>query len=179
MSLSPINDVLTSPGIDMKLGSPGARPLLLGSLLLVSSNVAAQRPELADPTLVKGIHSVPFGGVRYGAPLGFSAYGGFAIGRSRRESHTGISVTGEAGQAGARAGIGLSSTAFASTMRGAVTGTRIWKSRGSVESGDTYVGVEGLITVMLIGVSLGHHWRMDSSSPGAARLLAVGLVVGL
>ncbi len=123
-----------------------------------------------------GAKVYPVGGIRYGAPLGASLYGGVILARDNPAGFAGPALAAEVGQDGARASLGVSSVTLAGTHRAYLSVIRTWDDHGDVRSGQVYVGPEVAVGLFL-GITLGYYWRI-SDGGGPARLVSIGSVIG-
>ncbi len=119
---------------------------------------------------------LPFGGARYGAPLGASLYGGLMAGRKNPAGYSGPVLLGEAGQDGMRisAGAGM---VFIGSHRALLSVIRTWDDHGDVRADQTYVGPE-IAVGMIAGFTLGYYWRIGDGG-GKASILSFGSFIGL
>jgi hypothetical protein len=122
------------------------------------------------------VQILPFGGARYGAPLGASLYGGVMAGRKNPAGYSGPVLLGEAGQDGMRisAGAGM---VFLGSHRALLSVIRTWDDHGDVRADQTYVGPE-IAVGMIAGFTLGYYWRIGDGG-GKARILSLGSFIGL
>lgn len=115
-------------------------------------------------------------GLRYGAPLGASFYGGVIVGKPTPDYRDGPSLMGEVGQDGARVSLGVSSVSLGGTYRAQVSVIRTWDEHGDIQADQTYVGPE-IAVGLIAGVTIGHYWRI-SDGGGSARVFAIGSFIG-
>jgi hypothetical protein len=153
--------------------------LILG-LALTAAPLRAQdtetpAPEPADTTSSKA-RLMPFGGLRYGAPLGASIYGAVMLGREEVVGYTGPTLAAEVGQDGMRASLGMGAVWFGS-QRAQVSVIRTWGRHGNVRADQTYVGPE-IAVGMILGVTVGHYWRIGGGD-GPVRVFAIGSFLGI
>lgn len=149
-------------------------------LVLNGARLHGQTPEepAPEPAATRGKTQVlPAGGIRYGAPLGASIYGGVTLGRENPAGYAGPSLVGEVGKDGMRISAGMSTLSLAGTHRAQLSMIRTWNDHGDVRADQTYVGPEVALGVIL-GVTIGHYWRI-SDGPGRARFFAIGTVIGV
>jgi hypothetical protein len=130
-------------------------------------------PEPADAESKRKL--LPFPGLRYGAPLGFSLYGGVMLGRQHPAGYSGPTLIGEVGQDGGRVSLGWSSVGFG-TGRAQLSYIRTWDDHGGVWADQSYVGPE-IAVGFIAGVTAGYYWRI-SDGGGKARMLAIGSFIG-
>jgi hypothetical protein len=131
-------------------------------------------PKAADAESKRKL--LPFPGLRYGAPLAFSLYGGVMLGREHPAGYSGPTLIGEVGQDGARVSLGVSSVGFG-TQRAQLSYIRTWDDHGGVRADQSYVGPE-IALGLIAGVTVGYYWRI-SDGGGKARMLAIGSFIGL
>lgn len=123
-----------------------------------------------------GRRIVPAGGIRYGSPLGASAYGGVILTRIDPTGYAGPSLVGEVGQDGMRVSAGVSSVSLAGTFRAQLSAIRTWDDHGDVRADQTYIGPEAAVGI-IVGVTVGHYWRV-SDGGGPARVFSIGTFIG-
>jgi|GEM_PF-4888799 len=156
-----------------------ASALLLG-LELVAARLDGQSTA-ADSSRQTAVRSeakvFPVGGIRYGAPLGASVYGGVMLARENPAGYGGPALVGEVGQDGARVSLGVSSITLAGTHRAQLSLLRTWDDHGDVQAGQLYLGPE-IAVGLFVGITIGHYWRI-SDGGGRARLLSIGTVIGV
>ncbi len=154
--------------------------LVLGFLVLNAARLHGQSTEgsAPDSAAARGRMQIfPAGGFRYGSPLGASVYGGVILDRPSPDFVQGPSVFGEVGQDGMRVSVGASSVSLAGIYRAQVSVIRTWNDHGDVLADQTYVGPEVAVG-WLVGVTLGHYWRI-SDGGGKARILSLGTFFGI
>lgn len=146
-------------------------------LVLTAGRVHGQttQPE-APESAERGSQIQPVVGIRYGAPLGASVYGGVVFSGQTPDYRQGPSLTAEVGQDGIRAGLGVSSVSLGGTYRAQLSLVRTWDAHGDIQADQTYVGPE-IALGLIAGVTLGHYWRI-SDGGGPARLFAIGSFIG-
>jgi hypothetical protein len=151
---------------------------LVLSLVLNAAHLQAQDTEegATQPADQRGRVVVPVGGVRYGAPLGASIYGGIMLSQQDPTGYAGPSLMGEVGQDGMRVSVGVASLSLAGTFRGQLSVLRTWDDHGDILADQTYVGPE-ISLGLILGVTIGHYWRI-SDGGGKARFFAIGTVIG-
>lgn len=156
---------------------PWTRWTLVLGLVLNAACLHAQTPEEGEPEPADVTQSqlLPFGGIRYGAPLGASLYGGVLLGRQNPAGYTGPSLMAEAGQDGARVALGMSFVGMG-TARAQLSLIRTWDSHGDVQADQTYLGPEVALG-LIVGVTAGYYWRI-SDGGGKAQVLAIGSFIG-
>lgn len=145
---------------------------VLGSAPLHAQDAEEAVPEPAPRVRVQGGAL----GLRYGAPLGASAYLGVIIAPPRPDFIIGPSIIGEVGQDGMRLSVGQSSVSLAGAHRAQVSLIRTWSRHGDVEPGRTYVGPE-VSAGLILGITIGHYWRIGDGG-GPARIFAIGSFLG-
>jgi hypothetical protein len=147
-------------------------------LVLTAGRLHGQttQPQGPEPDERGGSQIQPVVGLRYGAPLGASFYGGLILSGQTTDYRQGPSLTAEVGQDGIRAGLGVSSVSLGGTYRAQVSLMRTWDPHGDIQADQTYVGPEVALG-LLAGVTLGHYWRI-SDGGGPARLFAIGSFIG-
>jgi hypothetical protein len=158
---------------------PFIRWALILGLVLNAAHLHGQSTEPGAPVPADSSRKaqvLPFGGLRYGAPLGASLYGGLMLGRENPVGYSGPTLVAEAGQDGMRASLGVSAIGFG-TQRAQLSVIRTWASHGDVRADQTYVGPE-IALGMIAGVTVGYYWRI-SDGGGKARVFAVGSFIGL
>jgi hypothetical protein len=158
---------------------PRIRWALILCLVLSAARLHGQSTEERAPepaTEAVKAQFLPFGGFRYGAPLGASLYAGVMLGWQNPAGYSGPTLVGEVGQDGMRASLGGSFIGFG-TQRAQLSYIRTWDNHGDVRDGQTYVGPE-IVLGMIAGVTVGYYWRI-SDGGGKARVFAVGSFVGL
>jgi hypothetical protein len=160
-------------------------------LLAFSVRLAAQTTDVPDPVprvasddASSGYETLPIGGIRRGAPLGWSAYAGVALraavpAGTPRFGYSGYSAVGEVGQAGARVSVGRTYAGDGGTLRLQLGALRTWQERGSVLANQTYLGPEALCTLFIVGASVGSYWRARGTEDSPGHFFSVNLVVGL
>jgi hypothetical protein len=153
--------------------------LILGLVLIAArldgqSTEAGASGQTAVPSEAK---ILPVGGIRYGAPLGASLYGGVMLGWENPAGYAGPALVGEVGQDGARVSLGVSTVTLAGTHRAQVSLIRTWDDHGDVQAGQLYLGPE-IAVGLFLGVTIGHYWRI-SDGGGKARLFSIGTVIGV
>lgn len=161
------------------MNPPGIRwTLILLCLALNAARLHAQDTEgdAPEPGEDGKVRVSAIGGIRYGAPLGASLYGGIILGDRKPDVLDGPSVIAEVGQDGMRASLGVSSLSLGGLYRAQVSVIRTWDSHGSVRPDQTYVGPE-LAFGLIGGVTVGHYWRI-SDGGGKARIFAIGSFIG-
>jgi hypothetical protein len=132
----------------------------------------------------RGSDLQPIAGLRQGAPLGWSIYGGIAL-RPRpasdapRFGYSGYSLLGEVGQAGGCVSVGPTTAGDGGTLRLQLSAVRTWKHRDAVPANQTYLGPEALLTLFVVGGSVGSYWRLNPSDKSPRHFFSVNLVVGL
>jgi hypothetical protein len=146
--------------------------LVLGAARLHGQTTEERAPEAAPAG--RRVQLVP--GLRYGAPLGASAYAGVVVGRKNAQSVDGPSIFGEAGQDGMRLSVGASSVSLGGTFRGQLSFIRTWDDHGDILAKQTYVGPEVAVG-LIVGLTAGHYWRI-SDGGGKASFFAVGSFIG-
>ena len=154
--------------------------LILGLLAVNAAGLQAQTPEEGAEDAAAapgGMQLLPAAGIRYGSPLGASVYGGVILDRSRPDIFHGPSLFGEVGQDGMRVSLGASSVSLAGIYRAQVSVIRTWDDHGDVRADQTYVGPEVAVG-WLLGVTLGHYWRIGDGG-GAAHILSLGTFFGV
>ncbi len=151
---------------------------LIVVLVLSAAPLHAQDTEEAapEPAPRGGLAPLPTFGLRYGAPLGASAFAGVIIGERSPDFRDGPSLLGEVGQDGVRVSLGLSSVSLGGTHRAQMSALRTWSRHGEVEPGQTYVGPE-IASGLILGITIGHYWRI-SDGGGPARIFAIGSFLG-
>lgn len=147
--------------------------LVLSSAPLHAQDTEEAAPEPAPRARVAQLAAI---GLRYGAPLGLSAYTGVIIAPRGPDFVVGPSIIGEVGQDGMRLSVGKSAVSLAGTQRAQVSLIRTWGRHGDIEPGQTYVGPE-VSAGLLLGITVGHYWRV-SDGGGPARVFAIGSFVG-
>jgi hypothetical protein len=153
---------------------------LILCLVLVAARLDGQSTEAGVParTAARGEAKIfPVGGIRYGAPLGASLYGGVMLGSENPAGYDGPALVGEVGQDGARVSLGASSVTLAGTYRAQLSLIRTWDDHGDVRSGQLYLGPE-IALGLFVGITVGHYWRI-SDGGGQARLFSIGTVIGV
>lgn len=153
--------------------------LLLG-LLFSAANLHGQGTETPAPLPADSINRtklLPFPGLRYGSPLGFSFYGGVMLGWKNPVGYSGPTFIAEVGQDGVRASLGASMVGLGlGTQRAQLSYIRTWDDHGDVRADQTYIGPE-IAAGLLAGVTVGHYWRI-SDGGGKARIFSVGSFIG-
>jgi hypothetical protein len=154
--------------------------LVLGFLAVNAAQLHGQNPEEGTPAPAaprSKMEILPAGGIRYGSPLGFSAYGGVILDRSKPDIFHGPSIFGEVGQDGMRVSLGASSVSLAGIYRAQLSVIRTWDDHGGVRADQTYIGPEVSVG-WLLGITLGHYWRI-SDGGGKAQILSLGTFFGV
>jgi hypothetical protein len=146
--------------------------LVLGAASLHGQTAEERAPESAPAR--RDVRLVP--GLRYGAPLGASAYAGLVLSRENATGREGPSIIAEAGQDGVRLSAGVSSVSLGGTFRGQLSFIRTWDDHGDVLANQSYVGPEVAVG-LIAGVTVGHYWRI-SDGGGKARIFALGSFIG-
>ncbi|HEY0024749.1 MAG TPA: hypothetical protein VGB24_17680 [Longimicrobium sp.] len=116
-------------------------------------------------------------GLRYGAPLGASAYTGVIIAPRGPDFIQGPSIIGEVGQDGMRLSVGMSSVSLGGSYRAQASLIRTWDPHADIEPGQTYLGPE-VSAGLILGITVGHYWRI-SDGGGPARFFAIGSFLGV
>jgi hypothetical protein len=147
--------------------------LVLNAAHLHGQTTEEGAPEPADPESKTQV--LPFGGFRYGSPLGPSLYGGVMLGRLNPIGATGPSLAGEVGGDGMRFSLGFSSVGMG-TQRAQLSYIRMWDPHGDVQADQSYVGPEIALGV-IVGVTVGYYWRI-SDGGGKAQILSIGSFIG-
>ena len=152
--------------------------LIILGLVLNAARLHAQSTEegASEPGERGKARVSAIGGIRYGAPLGASVYGGLILGDRGPDVLDGPSLIAEAGQDGMRASVGVSSLSLGGLYRAQLSLIRTWDSHGDVQADQTYVGPE-LAFGLIAGVTVGHYWRI-SDGGGKARIFAIGSFIG-
>lgn len=156
---------------------PRIRWALVLGLVLSAARLHGQNPEedAPEPAGRSAAQVLPMGGLRYGAPLGASLYGGVILGWPNPAGYAGPSLLGEVGQDGMRVSLGVSSVGFG-TQRAQLSFIRTWDDHGDVRADQSYVGPE-IALGMIVGVTVGYYWRIGEGE-GKSRILAVGSFIG-
>lgn len=155
-----------------------AGALLLG-LVLNTAHLEGQTTEAgaSAPAAPRNeVKVLPVGGLRYGAPLGASLYGGVLLSREDPTGYAGPSLVGEVGQDGARISVGAASVSLAGTYRAQLSLVRTWDDHGDVRADQTYLGPE-IALGFIAGITIGHYWRIGGE--GKERFFAIGSVIGV
>lgn len=147
--------------------------LLLNAAHLHGQGTDESAPEPAARSRAK---LFAMGGLRNGAPLGGSLYGGVILAWENPVGYSGPSLLGEVGQDGARISLGVSSVGLG-TQRAQLSYIRTWDSHGDVRADRSYVGPE-IALGLIVGVTVGYYWRIGEGG-GKARMFAVGSFIGL
>ena len=160
------------------MNPPRIRWVLILGLVSMAVRLDGQSTEerAPEPGAQRGGRVLPVVGIRYGAPLGASVYGGFVLGDPSPDFHDGPSLMGEVGQDGMRVSLGVSSVSLGGTFRGQASLIRTWDSHGGVQADQTYVGPE-IAVGLIAGITIGHYWRIGDGG-GKARVLAIGSFIG-
>jgi hypothetical protein len=122
------------------------------------------------------VQILPFGGARYGAPLGASLYGGAMAARANPAGYSGPVLLGEAGQDGMRISAGAGMVVMGS-HRALLSVIRTWDDHGEVRAGQTYIGPE-IAVGMIVGFTLAYYRRIGDGG-GKASILSFGSYIGL
>ncbi len=156
--------------------SRAGRALFLG-LVLGAARLHGQTTEEPAPQPTpagRELKLVP--GVRYGAPLGASVYGGVVLGRKDAPGIEGPSVFGEAAQDGMRVSAGISSVSLGGTLRAQLSFIRTWNTHGDIEANQSFIGPE-IAVGLIAGLTAGHYWRIGDGG-GKSRFFAIGSFIG-
>ena len=160
------------------MASPLARWALILGLVLNAADLHAQTAEEPAPKGTReygNLKILPLPGLRYGAPLGASLYGGVMLGRDNPVGYTGPHISGEVGQDGMRASVGVSMLGIG-TQRAQLSIIRTWDDHGDVQADQTYLGPE-IALGLIAGITVGYYWRI-SDGGGKARMLVIGSFIG-
>lgn len=158
--------------------SPLVRWAFILGLVLNAAGLHAQTTEepAPEPNSEYGnLKILPFPGLRYGAPLGASLYGGLMLGRDNPVGYTGPHISAEVGQDGMRASVGMSMLGVG-TQRAQLSIIRTWDNHGDVQADQTYLGPE-IALGLIAGITVGYYWRI-SDGGGKARFFAIGSFIG-
>src|SRR5687768_1350506 len=123
---------------------PRIRWALILCLVLNAASLHGQSTEEGDTVPAGPVYKtqlLPLGGVRNGAPLGRSLYGGVMLGRENPVGASGPSLIGEIGQDAMRFSLGMSSIGMG-TARAQLSYIRTWDRHGDVHADQSYLGPE-------------------------------------
>ena len=148
----------------------------LASLALMTAlpRAAAAQRHLDD------VQYEPLFGARFGGAQHQSILAGVArLSDIRPSSRSGLALEVEAGRSAGQVGLGfLVMHRYAPHVRGQLVGLRTWRRATDIAPGQTFVGVETQVS-MLLGASVGHYRRVHGSVPGDKSFTAIRFVVGI
>jgi hypothetical protein len=159
--------------------TPRFRWALILGLVLNAAHLHGQGTEEGTPEPTgpsSKAQFLPFGGLRYGSPLGTSLYGGVMLGWENPVGYSGPTLIAEVGQDAMRFSLGVSHVGMG-TQRAQLSYIRTWDDHGDVRGDQTYVGPE-IALGLIVGVTVGYYWRI-SDGGGGARILAIGSFIGI
>jgi hypothetical protein len=122
----------------------------------------------------------PLLGVRVGRPQQASLYvGAIRLTDRHTDGYAGIALAVEPGLGGGQVSLGLASMGGPSAVaRLQLSILRTWKAPLGVAGDQTFVGVEGRLGVLFIGLGLGGYKRVAGNAPGDSWLFSISAFGG-
>ena len=138
---------------------------------------------LAVPSIAGAQETTDYGplyGVRFGSAQHQSAYVGIArLSHITPDEQTGTAFEVEIGRSAGQVGIGVIGIApMGAEVRMQAVGLRTWGRATDIAPGQSYVGVEAQLGV-IVGVSVGYYRRIHGSTPGDAHFRGIRFVIGV
>jgi hypothetical protein len=163
--------------LSLALALVAAAPLTAGAQ---GDPAPAPRDTFPAPQ-IRGPLLEPIAGVRMGFPQKLSAFVGLGLAQHRtRDGWAGWSITVEPGLGGGLVGIGQTVTMpFSSTGRMQVAVLRTWGDPWLVGPDQTFIGLDNVLSVLHVGISLSGYVRVPEPGVDPGVLFSAGLVLTL